>query len=606
MKFGLLASVLLGSLCFVAACKGGGSGVAFLEVEQIVPANGAEDVIVDTTVAVRMNAAINPATLQGAFFLADEDGTLVPSTVRILDEPNADPGVMGTAAELVPEDSLEVLTNYTVTVTTELQSFGGTSLKEDYQWTFKTIDAAWGKPEWLEEPLGNWESTAQQIAVDGQLGAVAVWVLEDGLGDTFIFANRYTRTGLWSEQPEPIDDGNGRATRPRVASDGAGNSFAVWQRGDLVSSDQKIWANRYDVEAGSWGTPALLQNGDVTRAKLPSVAADPSGNATAVWVQNNLDTGREDVRAIRYDPDTGWGDAETIDAPAAAAVADRTAVRMDDQGGAIAVWDRRAGPAGEGGRVLWTNRYTPGSGWGTAQAIKSDEDTSADGFQLAVGANGDALVIWMQDNRSDGGGTGGAGGAGGTGGAGGVGGVGGVGGAGVPELRVDIYATRFSGGEWDAEPTRIDGYDGGDKTGPDIAVDRDGNAYAVWSQDDGAFKNIWVAEYTPGPGWGTPDLIEPPNDDPNEDGDATTPRVGVNRAGNVFVVWNQIWDSYRTIWSNRIDPDNSWVPSSAERIENFASSARAPQIAVDEGRHAHSIWQQSSDNGYKVRTNRFE
>ena len=70
---------------------------------------------------------------------------------------------------------------------------------------------------------------------------------------------------------------------------------------------------------------------------------------------------------------------------------------MDDQGGAIAVWNPAAG--GVGGRVIWANRYTPGSGWGDAVLIKSDETTSADGFGLDVGANGDAFVIWMQDDR---------------------------------------------------------------------------------------------------------------------------------------------------------------------------------------------------------------
>jgi hypothetical protein len=226
--------------------------------------------------------------------------------------------------------------------------------------------------------------------------------------------------------------------------------------------------------------------------------------------------------------------------------------------------------------------------------IKSDETTSADGFRLDVGANGDAFVIWMQDDRSDGGG--GGGGAGGTGGS---------------EPRVDIYATRLSGGVW-SPPKRIDNYDDGDKKDPDIAVDGAGMAYAVWSQADPFFENtidnIWSAQYTPEAQtpWGDPVLIEPPNEDPLEFDPATTPRVDVNRAGNVFVVWRQNWDSWGSIWSNRIDPGESWMPDNAERIENFADPASSPKIAVDEGRHAHSIWLHQSSGRPKVRTNRFE
>ena len=581
MKSRWLAYVLLGSVSFGFACKSDGDGgSSFLVVVETAPEKGQEDVNVETSIAVRVSEAINPATLTDAtFFLTDEDGAVVPSTVNILDEPNAQPSDIGTAAELTPDGPLDVLTNYTVTVTIGLQSIGGTSLEEDFQWTFTTLDAAWGEAEWIE-PLGTWSSSGQEIAVDGQLNALAVWELDDRAGNpsnTFIYANRYTRTGLWGE-PEPIDDGNGRAANPALAVDGAGNGFAVWERRDLVSSDRQIWANRYDVEQGGWGTPALLQNGDVTQANAPSIAADPSGNATAVWVQDDLDPADPQlIRAIRYAPGVGWGAAETIGPPGDTLIAaGKTAVGMDDEGGAIAVWNP---PAGQGGAVLWANRYTPGLGWGEVEVIKSDENTTVGGFRLDVGSNGDAFVIWVQDNGSD------------------------------TELRYDIWAVRFSADMWSV-PRRIDNHDNGDKKAPDIAIDGAGMAYAVWSQvgdADDVFENIWSAQYAPGSGWGAPVLIEPPTDDPLEDdGPATTPRIDVNRGGNVFAVWRQNWGGWGSIWSNRIDPGETWMPANAERIENFPAPASLPKIAVDEARHAHSIWLHQDSNLQKVRTNRFE
>ncbi len=610
MKSRWLAYVLLGSVSLGFGCKGDGDGgPSFLEIVETAPVNGQEDVIVDTAIAVRVSGAIDPTTLSNdTFFLTDEDGAPVPSTVNILDEPDADPFQIGTAAQLTPNESLTVLTNYTVTVTTGLESTAGISLEEDFPWTFKTIDAAWGEAEWIE-PLGAGVSSGQQIAVDGQLGAFAVWTFDDRVGtpsNTFIYANRYTRKGLW-EEAGPIDDGNGRAVGAQVAADGAGNAFAVWERADVVTgtADQRIWTNRYDVEEGRWGTAALLQEGEITRANAPSVAADPSGNAVAVWVQDDvLENQPRVIRAIRYEPGTGWGEAVTIGAPDFAPSS--TDVGMDDQGGAIAVWNPQAG--GQGGRVLEANRYTPGSGWGdNVDVIKSDDSTSAGGFRLDVGANGDAFVIWMQDDLS------GTGGAGGVGGNGGVGGGGGVGGNGVPERRVlHIYATRFSGGAWDVEPTRIDKYNDGDKKDPDVAVDGTGIAHAVWSQADPFFEdtigNIYSTQYTPGAEtpWSDPVLIEPPNEDPLEFDPATMPRVDVDRAGNVFAVWRQNWDSWGSIWSNRIDRDESWVPANAERIEDFADPASLPKIAVDEGRHAHSVWLHQSTGRNKVRTNRFE
>ena len=132
-----------------------------------------------------------------------------------------------------------------------------------------------------------------------------------------------------------------------------------------------------------------------------------------------------------------------------------------------------------------------------------------------------------------------------------------------------------------------------------------GIAHAVWSQSDPDFRNIWASQYTPGSGWGTPELIEPPNEDPAEDADATTPRIEVNTAGNAFVVWRQLIDDWGSIWSNHLDPGTGWM--TAELIEGDARAATAPRIAVDENRHAHAMWLHQIDGDIDwVRTNRFE
>ena len=569
-----LAYVAMSLATVILSCGGGGDDDGdFLEIVETAPTNGAESFPVEGRIAVRVSAAIDPVTLSSeTFFLTNQDGEVVPSTVSVLDEEDADPAAMGTAAELTPEAPLTVLTNFTVNVTTGLASTAGSTLEEDFEWTFTTIDAQWGSSELIEAEDTNASSSGQQIAIDEQLNAIAVWQLEDQVG-TAIYANRYTRRDLWGAA-EPIDDGSGGTTNPALAVDATGNGFAVWERLGGGGPTRNIWTNRYDVELGEWGAPALLQNGTVTDAGAASVAADPAGNAIAVWTQTDLDTGREVVRAIRYEPSVGWGSAETIGAPSTFLAGPRTAVGMDDAGNAIAVWNPPAGPAGQGGRVLWANRYTPSSGWGEEQLIKSDETTSADAFQLDVGADGTAFVIWVQDNGDE------------------------------QAPRDDIWGARFSAGSW-SEPDRIDTYNDGDKTGPDIAVDGTGTGYAVWSQADPDFANIWAALCASGAEWGAPALIEPPNEDPADDGDATRPRVDVNRAGNVLVVWRQIWDSWGSVWSNRRDPGTDWL--TAERIEDLPEVANLPIVAVDEGRHAHALWlhTESNDN-MKVRTNRFE
>jgi len=552
------ALALFALMSFGYACKKGGGGNAFIQVLATSPEDEETEVPVEPRIGLRIDAPIDERSLTNqTFFLTDQEGTVIPSTVFIGPEPDT--------AELRPNEPLSVITNFVVTVTTGLRSTGGATLQEDFEWGFRTLDSAWGADAWLEE-IGTGSSSEPEIAVDGQLNALAVWQYDDDFGAS-IFANDYNRTDLWGE-PVPIDDGNGGAKNPKLAVDDAGNGFAVWERESDGGSTQNIWTNRYDVDEG-WGTPALLQSGQVTFARSPSIAADPAGNAIAVWVQQDIDTGELVIWANRYEPGAGWGSAGLIDDMPTPLAGTRTAVDMDDDGNAIAVWSRPM----VAGDVLWANRYTAGLGWGTAASI-TEPGTDAAGPRLDVGPNGDAIIVWVQrDDNAPGG------------------------------PRDDIYGTRFSGSSWSA-PERIDNH-AGNTIQPDIAVDGAGVAHAVWSQADVDFQNIWAAQFTPGTGWGTPELIEPPNDDPRRDADATNPRVGVNAAGNAFVVWRQNWESWGSVWSNRLDPGTGWM--TAEIIEQQERSARAARIAVDDARHAHAVWLHSRELGIDwVRTNRFE
>jgi hypothetical protein len=45
---------------------------------------------------------------------------------------------------------------------------------------------------------------------------------------------------------------------------------------------------------------------------------------------------------------------------------------------------------------IWSNRYTAGTGWGTAALIETDNADDARAAQIAVDANGNALAVWTQ------------------------------------------------------------------------------------------------------------------------------------------------------------------------------------------------------------------
>jgi hypothetical protein len=182
------------------------------------------------------------------------------------------------------------------------------------------------------------------------------------------------------------------------------------------------------------------------------------------------------------------------------------------------------------------------------------------------------LVTACGESESDGGG-------GGTGGAGGVGGTGGTGG--TPKEWGDAVLIE----------TNNPGNPYGHAYGPQVAIDANGNAVAVWYQWGGTRTNIWSNRYTPSSGWGTAELIEA-----DDSGDASEPQVAIDPNGNALAVWHQFDGTRTNIWSNRYTPSGGW--GTAQLIETDDSGdASEPQVAIDPAGNAVAVWYQWGEWG---------
>ena len=149
----------------------------------------------------------------------------------------------------------------------------------------------------------------------------------------------------------------------------------------------------------AWGTAALIETDDVGNASDPQIAFDASGNALAVWSQ--FDGANNNIVANRYTVGSGWGTAVIIETDNAGG-AWTPHIAFDASGNALAVWTQTDGTRYNS----WANRYTAGSGWGTAEIIETDNAGSAGSPQIAFDMNGDALAVWQQtDSSTEGAGT---------------------------------------------------------------------------------------------------------------------------------------------------------------------------------------------------------
>jgi hypothetical protein len=124
------------------------------------------------------------------------------------------------------------------------------------------------------------------------------------------------------------------------------------------------------------------------------VAVDLNGNATAAWVQTRYPA-PDEVWSNRYIPGTGWGTAERIDI-GDTGDAGPPQVAVDLNGNATAVWAQYDGTRPN----IWSNRYTPSGGWGTAVLIETDTD-DANAPQVAVDPNGNVTAVWWARDRQD-------------------------------------------------------------------------------------------------------------------------------------------------------------------------------------------------------------
>ncbi|MBL0226644.1 MAG: hypothetical protein IPQ16_14045 [Geobacteraceae bacterium] len=396
------------------------------------------------------------------------------------------------------------------------------------------------------------DAGAPQVAMDTQGNATAVWEQSDGERYS-IWAARYSPATGWGT-PEVIEpDPTQNARAPRVAMDAQGNAIAVWPHFDGIRYN--IWANRYTA-GGGWGEPVLLETDDGD-ARVPRIAMDAAGNAVVVWFQN--DGARNNIWANRYTVDLGWGTPTLIENNNDGA-ASAPQVAMDAIGNAMAVWDQDDGKRNN----IWSSRYIAGVGWGTAVLIETNDAGTARYPQVKIDAKGSAVAVWQQ---SDG-------------------------------TLNNIWANRYVVGVGWGAAVILETDKSGDALLPQIAVDAQGNAIAIWSQSDGTRENIWSNRYSTGIGWGTAALLET-----NNAGSAGDAQVAIDPQGNALAVWGQSDGTRNNIYGNWYTPGAGWGIAVLLETDN-AGDSRYPQVAMIAQGIATAVWLQSDGTRNNIWANR--
>jgi len=332
------------------------------------------------------------------------------------------------------------------------------------------------------------------IGVDKNRTAYALWHSyrnSSWTGD--IYYSRRPSGGNWSAN-DRVDDSSRSSANPSMAIDQNGNAYAVW----LDESSRYVYF-KYRPAGGNWGSTVYVN--DVSRAFYgTSIDVNDWGYAAAIWLDNRHNSGFSEIYADTHPVGGNWGvDRKVSDYPNLTHYYDPD-IAVDNAGNAYAVWtDTRS----EGTDIYFS--YCPYQGnWSANVRVNDDFGSGSQSSPaIAVDNAGNAYAVWTDSRNGSG--------------------------------NSDIYFSyRPAGGVWQTNIRVNDSPVATYRYKPDIAVDNNGAAYAVWADKRTGNSDIYFSHWLPGGSWGPNVRI---NDDSGTAGQ-WDPVIAIDNNGNAYAVWD--------------------------------------------------------------------
>ena len=519
----------------------------------VTPADGGNEVNQHTIITINFDEPMNVSTLNS-------------TTLRLLHNETALSGSIesiGNSVIFTPTSPLGNGTLYSVLITSGAHDLAGNPLPADYSWSFTT--------------QGTLDITPPTVTLTNPQDGKEVPYLTSQLSAYF------------SETMDPESFNNTAFTLENIHGPIAGNThynsnkmtFDIdAQRLDLRSrytatiakfvkdtnglpmTEDYQW--EFITLDGSWQTALKIENNNGGSMTYPQIALDGSGNAIAVFLQ--WGTTQKHILAKHFDVALGhWQNPIYIENEHSTDLRSPKIV-VDTDGNAIAVWSQ-ATDTRDGS--IWARRFDSASGsWQTSTRMDNVNRGNAYSPVVAIDTNGNVIVLWTQ--YDDGTGT--------------------------------LWAKRFdvTSGNWDIA-TLIQNFTSLGTVGSyHVRMDTNGNAIAVWSQQNGGGHDIWANRFNITSGnWQSATLIE------SNTGSAGNPKVAIDTEGNAVVVWGQKTGTQYKVWTNSFDiTSNRWLSASMIESDNMGD-AEYPEITIDKSGDIIIVWIQCDDLQYNVWSSRF-
>jgi hypothetical protein len=482
-------------------------------------------VVVSVTPEADASDAEPDAAIEIEFSETLDESTVNADTVVIHDGDRVVEGELefsGVTATFTPSRRLDLLATLSVTVTTGVTDLAGIELEEEFTSSFQVRDGVWGHKVTLSNALGGLpEQKVPPPVVDASGNGLAVWVQytsEDmnavevvwgrhftpgeGWGESFpvsgtaatcrqpvvamnedgqaivawyqqegnfgrVYARRYV-DGVWEEEPHRIESGDyaiDYQARMAAAVSPGGDMHVVW------NYHSTYWYLGTNQSRGfdTWDTGDTYLSGSWDYVSAPVLAFAPDDTGFLGWVHTSGST--NNVRFLRYIPGVGWQSGTTgegtVGAPSGWSSHHANAA-ADAEGGAMVVWNTDA-------EAVATSRFTKAGGWGDPVPANPDPGYLSTWSAKLAFAGEEVVAVWGEN-------------------------VDGVN---------NVYANRYTGNEWGAEPTLLSDGDTSvhEMSDAGFGLDRHGNGIVTWTQNN----TVRFARLIGSSGaWLTSDLLDAP------------------------------------------------------------------------------------------------
>lgn len=263
---------------------------------------------------------------------------------------------------------------------------------------------------------------------------------------------------------------------------------------------------------------------------------------------------------------TRFGKAEKIGLTSSA-VMTMPQVAVDDSGKGLAVWVQ----GDMDSTALWTNRYTPGAGWGVPSKLPTSGNVETP--RVVLDGMGRGLVVWVQAGPN----------------------------------HKDLWGIRYASDAFVSVPMSLESEDAGDVSSPKLALDASGNGFVIWTYFNGSRTEIWANRWIAAPAHfiGAGRVVG------NENVGVASAEISLDASGAGNLVWTQFnitdgsADLHFAPWTQRYDPAKTWVWPPL-LLDVTSDSAGLPDVQLEAHGSGNVVWRRVNADGGSIVARRFD